>query len=178
MRWSRSVRWCAARPITSRSSPMNRRRASRRWCSSSAFRWAMAFSRRTPTNRRSHARTARATTRCRRRWCSRPCWKRSMRSSPRRRAREFVLQGLYQQQLSSNADEAIRAQLTEASGFSKADAAYFAGLWSGVGAEYDTMLERIGPYLDRPVHDLSPIERSILVIGAWELLHRLDIPYR
>jgi len=101
-----------------------------------------------------------------------------MRSSPRRRAREFVLQGLYQQQLSGNADEAIRAQLTEASGFSKADAAYFAGLWSGVGTEYDAMLERIGPYLDRPVHDLSPIERSILVIGAWELLHRLDIPYR
>ena len=101
-----------------------------------------------------------------------------MRSSPRRRAREFVLQGLYQQQLSGNADEAIRAQLSEATGFAKADAGYFAGLWSGVSAEYGALLERLAPYVDRNVHDLSPIERSILVIAAWELVHRLDIPYR
>jgi N utilization substance protein B len=101
-----------------------------------------------------------------------------MRSSPRRRAREFVLQGLYQQQLSGNAGDAIRAQLTEASGFAKADDAYFAGLWSGIGAEYEALLARIASHVDRPVQDLSPIERSILVIGAWELVHRLDIPYR
>lgn len=101
-----------------------------------------------------------------------------MRSSPRRRAREFVLQGLYQQQLSGNADEAIRAQLAEAAGFPKADAGYFAGLWSGVSGEYDALLDRIAPYVDRPVQDVSPIERSILVIAAWELAHRLDIPYR
>ena len=25
---------------------------------------------------------------------------------------------------------------------------------------------------------LSPIERAVLVIGAWELSHRLDIPWR
>ncbi len=101
-----------------------------------------------------------------------------MRSSPRRRAREFVLQGLYQQQLSGNAGEAIRDQLAEASGFGKADADYFAGLWSGVVGEYDTLLATLAPHVDRPVRELSPIERAILAIGAWELTHRHDVPYR
>ncbi|MDQ6619917.1 MAG: transcription antitermination factor NusB [Pseudomonadota bacterium] len=101
-----------------------------------------------------------------------------MRISPRRRAREFVLQGIYQQQLSGNADEAIRAQLAEAAGFPKADADYFAGMWAGVSREYDTLITRIAPHLDRKPQELSPIERAILVIGAWELVHRLDVPYR
>ena len=36
----------------------------------------------------------------------------------------------------------------------------------------------IEPRLDRRVKDLAPIERALLVIGAWELAHRPDIPYR
>ena len=38
------------------------------------------------------------------------------RASPRRRSREFALQGLYQRQLSGNAPAAIHAQLAEAGG--------------------------------------------------------------
>ncbi|MBK9703058.1 MAG: transcription antitermination factor NusB [Betaproteobacteria bacterium] len=101
-----------------------------------------------------------------------------MRVSPRRRAREFVLQGLYQQQLSGNAPSAIRLQIGEAAGFAKADTAYFDALWSGASAEYPTLLAALAPYLDRSADGLSPVERAILVIGAWELTHRLEIPYR
>ena len=101
-----------------------------------------------------------------------------MRASPRRRAREFVLQGLYQRQLSGNAAEAIRAQLVEASGFPKSDDVYFAELWSGVIADYDALITMLAPELDRRAAELSPIERAILVIGAWELQHRREIPYR
>ncbi len=101
-----------------------------------------------------------------------------MRTTPRRRAREFALQGLYQRQLSRNEPDAIRAQLAEAGGFSKADATYFDELWRGTLAEYDALIASVAPFLDRKPAELSPIERSILVIGAWELKHRLDIPYR
>lgn len=101
-----------------------------------------------------------------------------MRVSPRRRAREFVLQGLYQRQLSGNAPAAIRAQLAEANGFAKVDTAYFDALWSGVTAEFDALVERITPCLDRSAAQLSPIERAILVIGAWELAHRPEVPCR
>ena len=101
-----------------------------------------------------------------------------MKATPRRRAREFVLQGLYQRQLSRNAPEAIRAQLSEAAGFAKADDAYFAELWEGVTSGYDALIALIAPHLDRRPEELSPVERAILVIGAWELEQRREIPYR
>jgi len=101
-----------------------------------------------------------------------------MRSSPRRRSREFVLQGLYQRQLSHNSPEAIRAQVAEAAGFAKVDVDYFDELWTGANAEFDALVALFTPQLDRRAAELSPIEHAILVIGAWELKHRLDIPYR
>ena len=101
-----------------------------------------------------------------------------MKSNPRRRAREFVLQGLYQRRLSDNAVPAIRAQLSDAGGFALADQVYFDELWAGVTAEEDALIESITPWLDRNASGLSPIERAILVIGTWELKHRLEIPYR
>ncbi len=103
---------------------------------------------------------------------------RPARSSPRRRAREFVLQGLYQWQLSANAPGAIHAQLTAATGFERADAEYFETLWRGVVAAYPALVERFAPLLDRRPAELSPIERAVLAIGAWELEYRLEIPYR
>jgi N utilization substance protein B len=101
-----------------------------------------------------------------------------MRISPRRRAREFVLQGLYQRQLSGNPCAAIREQVAGAAGFPKADEAYFDVLWAGVTAEYDALVELVAPGLDRRAAELSPIERAIIVIGTWELAHRPEIPCR
>jgi N utilization substance protein B len=100
------------------------------------------------------------------------------RASPRRRAREFVLQGLYQRQLAGNPAAAIRAQIAEASGFVKADQAYFDEMWDGICATYDDLIAACAPYLDRRPGELSPVERAILAIGAWELKHRPEIPYR
>lgn len=96
----------------------------------------------------------------------------------RRRARELVLQGLYERQIAGSADAAIAASLTESPGHARADAEYFRELWQGVSEEYDALLLTIEPTLDRRVKDLAPIERALLVIGTWELVHRLDVPYR
>ena len=100
------------------------------------------------------------------------------RSTPRRRAREFVLQGLYQRQLSGNSATAIRAQIADAAGFAKADQAYFDELWTGASAGFDALVVLCAPHLDRRAADLSPVERAILAIGAWELTQRAEIPYR
>ncbi len=101
-----------------------------------------------------------------------------MRANPRHRAREFALQGLYQLHVSGNAPSTIRQELTEATGFGRADAAYFEALWSGVSAGSDALVAALVPHLDRRPEALSPIERAILVIGAWELQQRREIPYR
>ena len=32
--------------------------------------------------------------------------------------------------------------------------------------------------IDRPIAELSPVEHAVLLLGAYELKHRLEIPYR
>ena len=98
--------------------------------------------------------------------------------SSRRRAREFALQGVYQWLLTGTDPNIIRAQLAESSGFAKCDTKFFDGLWQGVTNEFDTLVAAFAPYLDRAPKQLSPIEKGVLAIGAWELLRTPDIPYR
>jgi N utilization substance protein B len=99
-------------------------------------------------------------------------------SRARRRSRELALQGLYQRQLSGNDALEVRNDLASSKGYERADQAYFDELWQGVTHDYDALVAAVEPHLARKVADLSPIERAILVIAAWELKARLDIPYR
>jgi len=100
------------------------------------------------------------------------------RSAPRRRARELALQGLYQRQVGGGEPAAIRAHLAENPGYREADRAFLDELWQGVNADQEGLMGELSPHLDRRSGELSPIERSILIIGAWELVHRLETPYR
>ena len=97
---------------------------------------------------------------------------------PRHAARELVLQGLYQRQLSGNADEAIRLSLVESETFPAAGAGYFDELWRGVTAGWDSLLAKAAPHAARAIAELSPIERAIIAIGSWELAQRVEIPYK
>jgi len=101
-----------------------------------------------------------------------------MKTNPRRRARELVLQGLYERQLGGAAAEQIAADLRDSVGHQRADQPYFGELWSGIARDYEALIARVAPYLDRKATALSPVERAIIVIGAWELVNRLDVPYR
>jgi N utilization substance protein B len=38
--------------------------------------------------------------------------------------------------------------------------------------------ELVLPFLDRPLEEISPIERSVMWIGAYEFKHCLDVPWR
>jgi len=101
-----------------------------------------------------------------------------MSSSPRRRSRELALQGLYQWLLSGTDPSTIRAQLAGSGGYAKCDAKFFDVLWHGVSGDFDGLLGALSPYLDRAPRELSPIEKAVLVIAAWELLRSPEIPYR
>ena len=97
---------------------------------------------------------------------------------PRHAARELVLQGLYQRQLSGNADEAIRLALLESDAAPAAERGYFEELWRGVSSGWDSLLAEAAPYSARAIAELSPIERAIIAIGSWELAQRVEIPYK
>jgi N utilization substance protein B len=98
--------------------------------------------------------------------------------SARRRAREFALQGLYQWQLTREDEGAITAHLAEVKGFDKADRLLFDALLRGVIEHAAELGAAITPYLDRKLDELSPVERCVVLLGAFELTHMPQTPYR
>jgi len=100
------------------------------------------------------------------------------RRSGRRRAREFALQGLYQWQLSGADAAAIEQQLAAAKGFDKCDRAYFSELLRAAIGEAPQLEHELEPFLDRKCAELSPVERGVLLIAAYELARRPEVPYR
>jgi N utilization substance protein B len=108
--------------------------------------------------------------------------KRGPPKSARRRSREFALQGLYEWLLSGDAGNenagAVDAHIRETPGFDKADAAHYADLLHGSIRDVASLRVAITPHLDRPIQELSPVEHAVLLIGAYELVHHVEIPYR
>ena len=98
--------------------------------------------------------------------------------TPRHRAREFALQGLYQWLLNGEDAGAIEAHIREAHGFDKADAAHFDALLYGTIKQVDVLRAGLAPLIDRPLAQVSPVEHVALLIGAFELKNHLEIPYR
>ncbi len=98
--------------------------------------------------------------------------------SPRRRAREFALQGLYQWQLAGHDVPAIETHLAAAGGFDKIDRALFDLLLKGAIAEAEELQALIEPQLDRPYAELSPVERAILLLATFELKRHVEAPYK
>lgn len=98
--------------------------------------------------------------------------------SPRRRSREFALQALYQWQLADQSWSEIEKQYADADGFAQADVGLFKTVVKGAMNNAATLSEALVPHLDRPWVEVSPIERSILLIGAYELSFMVETPYR
>jgi len=98
--------------------------------------------------------------------------------SSRRRARELALQGLYQWQLAHKDPTIIVAELAEMEGYGKSDVEYVRALLNGAIDNSARLESEIAPFLDRPFRELSPIERGILLLGAYELMNELEVPYR
>ncbi|MFO1199786.1 MAG: transcription antitermination factor NusB [Burkholderiaceae bacterium] len=98
--------------------------------------------------------------------------------SARRRARELAVQALYQWLVSREDAGAVEAHLSESPGFEKADRDHFRALLHGAIRDVDALHEAIAPFLDRRVDELSPVEHATLLVGAYELAHHAEIPYR
>ena len=98
--------------------------------------------------------------------------------SARRRARELVLQGLYQWRVGGADEASIEAYAPEMEGFEKADREFFVGTLRGVIAQREPLVARISKHIDRPFNELSPIEACILMLGSFEMIHHPETPYR
>jgi N utilization substance protein B len=100
----------------------------------------------------------------------------SKNRTPRHRAREFALQGLYQWLLNNESASTVVNHIRGAHGFDKADAEHFTVLLNGAIGSSVELREIFAPLVDRGISELSPIEHAVLLIGTYELKNNLEIP--
>lgn len=99
-------------------------------------------------------------------------------SQARTNARKAAVQALYQWQMAGADLSEIERQFLEEERLKDAQKSYFVELFYGVPKNLDTIDQALSEFVDRPVDAIDPVERAILRIGVYELLHRLDMPYR
>ncbi len=98
--------------------------------------------------------------------------------SARRRSREFAMQGVYQWLIGKADIGLIQAHVMESPTFVKADKEHFDILLTSSIRNADELREQISAFIDRPIHELSPVEHATLLVAAQELRQHLEIPYR
>ena len=99
-------------------------------------------------------------------------------SQARSNARKNVVQALYQWQMTGTSVIEIERQFSESDRLKNVQRSYFSELLRGVPKELAAIDDVLKMFVDRPVEKIDPVERAILRMSIFELLHRLDIPYR
>ncbi len=96
----------------------------------------------------------------------------------RKKARMIAMQALYQWQMSGEELHGIELQYIEHNDFSKIDLNYFRELLYGIPKNLTKLETAFVGELDRAIEELNPIELSVLRLATYELLNRVDIPYK
>lgn len=94
-------------------------------------------------------------------------------------ARRLTVQALYQWMTNETSPEAMIRQFREQpEGLGRADEEYFIGLLHGIVQDVPGLTVMLVPHLDRPLNQLDPVEHSILLLGAYELQSRPEVPWK
>jgi N utilization substance protein B len=96
----------------------------------------------------------------------------------KRRARKLALQALYQWAMSHSDLHEIEAQFRVMNNMEKVDTDYFCHLLHGIPKHLNEIENLLKPLIDRAIDELNPIELTTLRIGTFELVYRLEIPYK
>ena len=99
-------------------------------------------------------------------------------SQARTNARKASVQALYQWQMTGQSLVEIERQFNEEDRLKDAQKSYFVELFHGVPKNIHVIDAALTEFVDRPVDQIDPVERAILRIGAYELLQRLDMPFK
>ncbi len=100
------------------------------------------------------------------------------KKSPRRRARELAMQGLYQWLIGGAEPSTIIDNLRDMDGFDKADREHFDALLHGTIEQAAALDAVLVQHVDRKTSLLSPVEHAVLMIGVYELAHCIEVPLR
>jgi len=98
--------------------------------------------------------------------------------SARHRARELALQAIYQWRMSGGDHLEIEKTTRAEKSLGRYDVELFSQLLRGVVDHHHALVAALAPHLDRDMNELSPIEFSVLLLGAFELSLHPEVPYR
>ncbi|PIP79959.1 MAG: transcription antitermination factor NusB [Gammaproteobacteria bacterium CG22_combo_CG10-13_8_21_14_all_40_8] len=101
-----------------------------------------------------------------------------MSPGARKKARQRVLQALYQWQLSGNALIDIENQFLQDNSWNKVDVLYFQELLHAIPQQVSQLDECLEIHMSRSMQSMDPVECAILRMATYELKCRLDVPYR
>ena len=101
-----------------------------------------------------------------------------MKPSERRKARRLAVQAIYSWQLSGNNIADVEHEFLTEQDIDGVDVTYFRELFAGVATKKGTLDELIVPHLDRPIDEVSPVEKAIVRLATYELTFRKDVPYK
>lgn len=96
----------------------------------------------------------------------------------RHKARRLALQALYQWLIADTEVDDLLDQFVRLRNVRGADWKYAEDLVRGATGHHDELDSRITPHLDRPLVQIDPVEHAVLLLGAFELIHQSDLPYR
>lgn len=99
-------------------------------------------------------------------------------SGARTRARELLVQALYQKQLAGHECSELLEQFHLQSAYERVDQSFFDEALVAICDVEKELQSAIQPVIDRPFEQLDPVEVAILLIGTYELQARTDVPYR
>ncbi|MFT5705740.1 MAG: N utilization substance protein B [Oceanospirillaceae bacterium] len=104
--------------------------------------------------------------------------KKPSKTEMRRSARKFAVQAVYSWQMAGQPINEIEAMFHTDNDMSQTDVSLFSEILRGVSSNSTALDEAFAPFLDRGLNELDPIERAVLRIGSFELIHRIEVPYR
>jgi N utilization substance protein B len=99
-------------------------------------------------------------------------------SGARSRARDLLVQALYQMQISGHDWEELQKQFRERRDYENVDREYFDESLAEILRNLAALEQSVADLADRPLVQLDPVERGILLLGIHELESRSEIPYR
>jgi len=96
----------------------------------------------------------------------------------RSRARDLIVQSLYQMQIAGHDVAELLRQFHDRPDYQRVDQSYFDEALQTICESRVSLEEDIDELADRPLSQLDPVERAILLLGLYELRSQPSVPYK
>jgi transcription antitermination protein NusB len=94
-------------------------------------------------------------------------------------ARHYAMQALYQWKMAGANISTIEAEFRTDNDMTNVDVDYFHDILHGVPKHLSDIEATFDPFLvERAQHELDPITRALLQMSTYELVYRIDVPYK